>query len=125
MSTWTTDELDRIAAADELRVAPRRADGRLSDPVTIWVVRRGDELYVRSALGADGRWYRNALASHEGHIDAGGIGRDVTFTGEPDPAVNDELDAAYRTKYRKHEAKYVDPMVTERARATTLKLAPR
>ncbi|HEY7596589.1 MAG TPA: DUF2255 family protein [Actinophytocola sp.] len=125
MSTWTADELDRIAAADELRIAPRRRDGSLSNPVTIWVVRRGGDLYVRSALGGDGRWYRNAQASHEGHVDAGGVGKDVTFADETDGAVNDEIDAAYRTKYRDYDAQYVDPMVTERARATTLRLTPR
>src|SRR5947199_10520271 len=48
MDAWTTEELDRIAAADELEIASVRADGRLRNPTTIWVVRLGDDLYVRS-----------------------------------------------------------------------------
>jgi hypothetical protein len=39
MSTWTSDELTRIAAADELEIAALRADGTLRRPVTIWMVR--------------------------------------------------------------------------------------
>jgi hypothetical protein len=30
--TWTPNELDRIGAADKLRIAPRRADGTLRQP---------------------------------------------------------------------------------------------
>jgi hypothetical protein len=63
--------------------------------------------------------------SHEGHIRAGGVDKDVTFVDVPDPGVNDQIDAAYRTKYRRFGASYVDPMVAERARTATLKLAPR
>ena len=55
MTTWTNDELDQIGDADELRIAALRPDGTLRNPVTIWVVRRGDELYVRSYKGAGDR----------------------------------------------------------------------
>ena len=48
MTTWTKDELDKIAAADELQIASLRPDATLSKPVTIWVVRIGDDLYIRS-----------------------------------------------------------------------------
>lgn len=48
MTAWASDELDRVAAADELELATRRSDGTLRKPVTIWVVRHGDDLYVRS-----------------------------------------------------------------------------
>jgi hypothetical protein len=48
MSTWTRDELDRIGSAEELEIAAVRDDGTLRKPVTIWVTRHGDDLYVRS-----------------------------------------------------------------------------
>jgi hypothetical protein len=51
MTTWTSDELTRIGAADELEIASLRDDGTLRKPVTIWVVRLGDDLYVRSVKG--------------------------------------------------------------------------
>jgi hypothetical protein len=49
MAAWASDELDKIAAADELELASARSDGTLRKPVTIWVVRRGDDL-LRSIL---------------------------------------------------------------------------
>jgi hypothetical protein len=49
MSAWTPDELARIQAAQELEIAPVRRDGTLRRPVPIWVVRAGDDLYVRAA----------------------------------------------------------------------------
>ncbi len=124
MTAWTSDELDRIGAADELRIATRRRDGSLRRPVTIWVVRHGDDLYVRSVNGLAGRWHRNAEASHEGHVEAGGVARDVTFV-DADPAVADALDAAYRSKYRRFDASIVGTVVSPQARAATLKLVPR
>ena len=95
------------------------------NPVTIWVVRLGDDLYVRSYRGTGGSWFRGTQVLHEGRIRAAGVEKDVTFVEETDPGTNDRIDAAYRTKYRRYAAQYVGPMVAPEARATTLKLAPR
>jgi hypothetical protein len=122
-SAWTAGELARIGAADELRIAPRRANGTLRRPLPIWVVRVGDELFVRSWRGDDGSWYRAAQTSAEGHISAGGVERDVAY----DPAgeeVNDAIDDAYRQKYGRHTG-YVEPMIAPQARGTTHRLVPR
>jgi hypothetical protein len=124
MTAWTGDELEKIAAADELQIAPRRSDGTLRNPVTIWVVRHGDDLYVRSVNGRTAAWFRGTQDRHEGHIQAGGVAKDVTFV-DADPALNDALNAAYRTKYRRYAKSIVDSVVTPQARAATLKLVPR
>jgi hypothetical protein len=124
MTTWTSDELTRIGAADELQIAPLRRDGTLRNPVTIWVVRHGDDLYVRSYRGPGGSWFRGAQMRHEGHIQAGGVDNDVTFAEETDPGVNDQIDAAYRAKYRRYSSSYVNPIVAPEARATTIRLVP-
>ncbi len=123
MTKWTNDELDRIAAADELEMAPRRDDGTLRRPVPVWVVRDGDDLYVRSFRGTDGGWWRTARAVHEGHIRSGGVDKDVTFVQVADSEVDDRVDAAYRTKYGRFGDAYVAPLVA--ARSTTLRLVPR
>jgi hypothetical protein len=122
-AAWTADELDRIGGAEELQIAARRRDGSLRRPVPIWVVRVGDELYVRSWRGAGGSWYRTARATHEGHISAGGVDRDVLLA-EVGADVDDAIDAAYRAKYGRYSS-YVEPMIAPQARATTLKLVPR
>jgi hypothetical protein len=120
--TWTSDELDRIGSADELEIAARRADGTLRRAVPIWVVRVGDELYVRSWRGRDGAWFRGAQARREGHISAGGVEKDVAFV-DASAEVNDAVDDGYREKYARY-ASYVPPMIAEQARATTLRLVP-
>ena len=124
MTAWTSDELAKIGNAEELELASRRRDGSLRKPVTIWVVRHGDDLYVRSWRGRGGAWFRAAQASHEGRIRAGGVEKDVTFVEETDPGINDQIDAAYQAKYRRYSS-YVPPMISPQARATTLKLVPR
>ncbi|HLW48552.1 MAG TPA: DUF2255 family protein [bacterium] len=124
MAAWTSDELDKIAAADELQLAARRRDGTLRRPVTIWVVRHGDDLYVRSAYGRGSAWFRGVQDRHESHIRAGGVDKDVAVV-EAEDDINDALDAAYRTKYRRYSATYVDSIVSPGARAATLKFVPR
>jgi len=121
--SWTKDELDRIGAAEELEIAARRRDGSLRRPVPIWVVRVGEELYARSWRGASGSWYRTACSTHEGHVSAGGVQRDVSLADVGDD-VDEAIDAAYRSKYGRYPS-YVEPMIAPEARATTLKLAPR
>jgi len=123
MTDWTDDELDRIGRADELEISVRRADGALRKPVTIWIVRDGDGLYVRSGYGDRAAWYRAACRSREGHVSAGGVEKEVRFENA-DPAANDRIDAAYRSKYLRHGAQWVNPMVAPEARSTTLRLLP-
>ncbi|MEU1944907.1 MULTISPECIES: DUF2255 family protein [unclassified Streptomyces] len=125
MTTWTSDELNRIATTDELEMAPLQGDGTPRTAVPIWVVRDGDDLYVRSFRGTGGSWWRTAHGSHEGHIRSGGVDRDVTLIEEGDPGVNDRVDDAYRSKYGRYSGTYVEPMVADTARATTLRLVPR
>src|SRR5438105_7770284 len=123
MSTWTSDELDRIGEAEELEIASLRGDGTHRSPVTIWVVRHGDDLYVRSVNGRTGVWFRGAQDRHEARIHAGDVEKDVLLVEMDD--VNDEIDAAYRAKYRRYAARIVDTVLTPEARAATLKLVPR
>lgn len=122
MTSWSSNELDKIGTAEELEIAPRRRDGTWRASVTIWVVRHGDNLYVRSYRGQAGLWFRAAQISREGRIRAGGIEREVSFVAA-DADLNDQIDAAYRTKYGRYP-QYVAPMLTSEARSTTIELIP-
>lgn len=124
MTAWTSGELTKIAAADELDIASLRLDGTLGKPVTIWVVRDGDDLYVRSIHGRSAGWFRGTQVRHEGHIQAGGVDKAVRFV-DADHDMDDELDAAYRAKYRRYAANIVDTVLSAEARSATLKLVPR
>jgi hypothetical protein len=123
MSTWTSDELSRIGAAEELQLASQRRDGTLRPYVTMWVVRAGDNLYVRSAFGPDNPWFRRAKASVTGRIRAGGLERNVTFA-EPAPGVHAAIDAAYHSKYDRYGPRIVGTVVGPDAEAVTIKLVP-
>ena len=123
MDRWTSNELDKIGTAEELEIAPLRSDGTMRKPTTIWVVRVGNDLYVRSAYGSSSGWFRGAQVRHEGRIRAGGVEKDVTFV-DADPGLNNQIDEAYRKKYRQYAATYVEPMVSAQVRATTIRLLP-
>ncbi len=124
MAGWTSDEFTKVGGADELQVTSLRSDGRLSSPRTIWVVPYRDDLYVRSVNGPAAAWFRGTQVRHEGHISAGGVDRDVTFT-DADHAVDDEIDAAYQSKYQRYPQNITDSVKTSGARSTTMRLLPR
>ena len=125
MKTWTSNELNKIGKEDELDLASLRQDGTLRKPVTMWVVQVGDNLYVRAFKGRSGPWFRGVLTRHAGHIQSGGINKDATFVEVSDPAINDQIDEMYHSKYGHYDAQYVDPMVTAEARSATIQLVPR
>jgi hypothetical protein len=124
MTAWTREELDRIGTAQELQLASLRRDGTLRNPRTIWVVRVGDDLYVRSMYGRGGGWFPGTQVRHQGRIRAGGVDKDVTFA-DADPGLDDQIDAAYRDKYRRYGPNIIGSVVNPEARAATIKLLPR
>ena len=122
---WSEQDLAEIDRHDELAVAPRRTDGTLAAPRTVWAVHVGDGVYIRSVNGTDGAWYRTARARHEGHVRTGSVDADVAFVDiGPDDAIEDRIDAAYHAKYARYPGP-VDSITTARARATTLRVVPR
>ena len=78
---------------------------------------------MRSYRGRGSGWFRGVQVRHEGRIQAGGVTCDVTFVGETDPSINDQIDAAYRARYARYP-QYIAPMLTPEVRATTTKLMP-
>ena len=123
MPAWTSDELGTIGGAEELQLASARPDGTLRPYVTMWVVRAGDDLYVRSAHGPDNPWFCRAKASGAGRIRAGGLERNVTFA-ELAPGVHAANDAAYHSKYDRYEPRIVGSVVGTVAEAVTIKHVP-
>jgi hypothetical protein len=123
MSAWTENELSRIGAAEELQIASRRADGSLRPYVTIWVVRAGDDIYVRSAYGSSNPWFRRATESGSGRVRAGGFEKDVTFA-DAAPDAHAGIDAAYHAKYDRYGPTIVGSVVGDQAASTTIRLIP-
>ena len=124
MTDWSPDELSRIGRATELEIASRRPDGSLRPFITIWAVRAGNDLFVRSAYGYDNPWFQRALKAGSGRIRAGGVERDVAFE-EPGPSLDAGLDAAYHAKYDRYGARMVGTVVSAEAARATLRLVSR
>jgi hypothetical protein len=124
MTTWTSEELERIGRATELELASRRPDGALSPWTIMWVVRADDALYVRSAYGPGSAWYRRAQATGQGRIRAGAIERDVTFTDVPaaETPTHAAVDAAYHAKYDQYGPRIVGAVVGPDAAAVSIRL---
>ncbi len=123
MSTWSKNDLRKIAEADDLHISPFREDGvTYGTPTWIWSVAVDDALYVRAYNGTGSRWYQSAERQKAGRIMAAGMTKEVTF--EPvDGPINDRIDEAYRAKY--HGSPYLKPMIGKRARSATIRIMPR
>jgi quinol monooxygenase YgiN len=123
MSAWSKDELHKIAAADDLHIAPFREDGvTYGTPTWIWSVAVEGALYVRAYNGQKSSWYQAAMRQKAGRITAAGMTRNVAF--EPvKGAVNERIDEAYRAKY--HGSPYLKPMIGAGARSATVRVMPR
>ncbi len=124
MNMWSDNELNKIGNSEELLISSLRADGTSRKPRIIWVVRLGNDIYVRSVNGRNSAWFRGAQTRHEGRIRAGGVDKDVTFVEESDSNINDQIDSAYAAKYRRY-ASIIPSINDPKARAATIKLVPR
>jgi len=124
MTAWTPDELATFGASDEIEITSLRSDGTPRAFTTIWIVRLGDDLYVRSAYAPENGWYRRAKAAAAGAIRVGDRQRDAAFE-EPGDEATEALDAAYHAKYDRYGPRIVGTVVSEEAAGATLRVIPR
>jgi hypothetical protein len=119
--TWDPVDLDALGAAPEIRIATVRRDGAPRTPLPIWVVRVGDDLYVRSYHGPAGSWFGQVTGYPYARVQ--GAGRDLRVRLVPaDPDLRTEVDRAYWAKYGR--GGFGAAMTTDDAAATTLRLDP-
>ena len=123
-ATWSVDELDRIGSAEELQIATKRADGTLRRWVPIWVVRAGDQVYVRTWHRRDTGWFGQVLRVPRARVRVPGLEADVAVYDVGADAARSRVDAAYRAKYARYGDATVHRMVGEDAAAATLLLTP-
>ena len=123
MTTWSENELRRIAETDDLHISPFREDSKTyGTPTWIWSVVVDGALYVRAYNGQNSRWYQAAMRQKAGRITAAGMTKEVTFEPVEGP-INNRIDEAYRTKYK--GSPYLRPMIGTEARSATVKVTPR
>jgi hypothetical protein len=127
VTTWSQNDLKLLRGAGEVEVSSLRGDGSLSRPRTVWIVRGGDELYLRSVNGPDGAWFRLTRERHQGRVEARGVVREVTWVdvdADEQPAVGQAVDAEYARKYR-GSTSAISHINSPAARTTTMRLDPR
>ena len=123
MATWSTEELRKIAEADDLHISPFREDGvTYGTPTWIWSVAVGPRA-LRARLQrpeislVSGRDAAEGGADHCRRHEKGSQFESV------DGPINDLVDDAYRAKY--HGSPYLSSMLGARARSATVKVMPR
>ena len=119
---FEANELSKIDEADDLKIAPFREDGKTcGTPTWIWEVVVNGELYVRAYNGQNSRWYQSAIKQKAGRIIAAGMTKEVTF--EPvQEYLNTAIDEAYKAKYG--SSPYLQAMISNRAKAATVRIIP-
>ena len=125
--TWSSDDLNVFGGAGEVEVSSVRRDGSQSRDRIVWIVRVGDELYLRSVNGPDAAWYRSTRSRHQGRLTTRGITREVSWVdvdaaGQPD--IDPAIDAEYARKYR-GSTLAIAHINSPAARSTTMRVDPR
>jgi hypothetical protein len=125
-SPWKLETLAALGDAVEVDVTPITPDGSRRPSRTIWSIRVGDELYVRSWKGRRAAWFQDALAAGQGElaVTGGGASQQVTFEEVDATApVQTQISATYLTKYAADG--YADSMNEQGPLESTLRLLPR
>ena len=120
---FSNEDLKKIDEANDLHVSPFREDGKTyGTPTWIWDVVVDGDLYVRAYNGINSRWHKSAMQQKAGRIIAAGMTKEVIF--EPVQGnINIVIDEAYKKKYS--SSPYLSPMISNRARAATVKIIPK
>ena len=117
---WSEDQILQLGDAEEVNISSYRNDGSLRKWTPIWVVRVGNDLYVRSVRGADADWYRHA-SDGRARIQQGSFEADVTLERVLDSAVAARVGDEYRSKYERYPNE-LDMVLAEPAVDTTTRL---
>ena len=121
--TFGESDLAAIAAAEEIKIETRAADGSEHRTI-IWVVAHDGTVYIRSVNGPGARWYREATADGAGDaaivLDGRRIPVRLTRATDPDSieACSDGLRAKYKRDYS------LQSMLLDHTLDTTLRVEP-
>jgi hypothetical protein len=117
--SFTTQDLARLGAAEEIEIETRSSTGDVHRAI-VWPVVEGGAVFVRSYLGARGRWYREAIADPLVAIHLGGDRLAARVVPATDPA---SIEACSAGLARKHPTSpSIGAMLAPEILDTTLRL---
>jgi hypothetical protein len=96
--SFAMDDLERLAAAEEIEIETQAPDGPVHRTI-IWIVVHDGDVLVRSVRGEGGRWFREASANPAVAIHAGDHRLAATAIPATDPDSIDRINAALTAKY--------------------------
>jgi hypothetical protein len=120
MSKFDADTLRALRDTEEVTI---RTDKHPKTAVVIWVVVADGEVFVRSARGAKGRWYRDLAAGGSATLEVAGRRLAVQATPATDQASIARASREYLSKYQ--SSPYAQTVVRAEVLPTTLRLEPR
>ena len=120
MTKFDAKTLGDLRDAREVTI---RTEKHPASAVPIWVVVADDEVFVRSAYGAKGRWYRDLATGSPATLEVGGRWLAVQAVPANDPASIERASRAFLSKYQ--PSPYAQAMVKADLLPTTLRLEPR
>ena len=120
MTTFDAETLNGLRDAHEISI---RTEKRPASAVVIWVAVAEQDVFVRSARGARGRWYRDLLADGRATLEVAGRRLAVQVIPSGDAQSIDRASRAFLGKYE--PSPYAPTIVKADVLPTTLRLEPR
>ena len=120
MAKFDADTLRELRDVRELRI---RTGKHPKTAVVIWIVVADDEVFVRSWLGAKGRWYRDLAAGGFAALEFAGRRLAVQAHPASDQAAVARTSREFLRKYQR--SSHAQEMVRPETLPTTLRLEPR
>jgi hypothetical protein len=120
MAKFDADTLRELRDVRELRI---RTGKHPKTAVVIWIVVADDEVFVRSWLGARGRWYRDLAAGGPATLEFVGRRLEVQAFPAGDAASVARASAEFLRKYQ--PSPHAPEMVRSEILSTTLRLEAR
>ena len=120
MTTFEDETLRALRDAHEIAI---RTEKHPASAIVIWIAVADEEVFVRSARGAKGRWYRDLLTDPRTTLEVVGRRLAVQAIATSDPQSIDRASRAYLRKYE--PSPYAQSIVKADVLPTTLRLEPR
>jgi hypothetical protein len=97
---------------------------RVGRQVPIWIVVVGDDVYIRSVKGVDGRWYQAMLRGTPARLHAGETAWAIASEHVSDANEIERVSDAFRGKYDQRWPQPTAAMVKPSVLGTTLRIWP-
>ena len=119
MGSFDADTLRELHDAQEVAI---RTERHPNAAVVIWIVVADDDVFVRSWLGAKGRWYRDLAAGGRAALEFAGRRIEVQAIPASDPTAVARASHEFLRKYQ--PSSHAQEMVRPETLSTSLRLEP-